>query len=61
LYCIVLTYRLAHLSVCVHVSLSIGPENVLWQNGQLDPDAVGMVSGAGQGMGVGPIRWDGDR
>ena len=28
--------RLVHLSVC----RSVGPENVLWQNGGLDPDAV---------------------
>jgi len=26
--------------------------SVLWQNGWVDPDAVGMMSGVGRGMGV---------
>jgi len=41
-------YRLAHLSVC----LSVYPEDVPWQNGSLDLDAVWLVSGVGRGMGV---------
>ena len=41
------------LCVCVCRSvLSVCPESVLWQNSWLDPDAVGMLSGVGQGMGV---------
>jgi len=31
---------------------SVGPENVLWKNGRLDPDIVWMVSGVNRGTGV---------
>ena len=48
---LVYTCRLDHLSVCV-IGLSLCPESVRWQNGRLDPDAFGMVSRVGRGMGV---------
>jgi len=36
-----LNYLISHLSVCVFVmSLCVGSQCVLWQNGWMDPDAV---------------------
>jgi len=42
-------------SVCRSVCL----ESVLWQNGWLHPDAMGIMSGVGRGMGV--LDGGGDR
>jgi len=46
--------------VCQLVCLPVCLQSVLWQNGWVDPDAIGIVSGVGRGMGVlagGRNRW----